>query len=132
VTAGGEKGSVVVGAYVSVRGWLECDARQLAAVQEIIASHDDDHCSGGWGAPRRHINWSHYLFYGADIRESALEWFIGQVREIARIPASDEDGDLVVGLFFVSHEGKGTAEWQVRDGGLFISPAGGRFQYLDG
>lgn len=121
-----------MGTYVSVRGWLECDETQLAAVHEIISAHHDDHYSHGWGSPRRHVNWSRYVFYGADIRESALEWFTGQVREIARIPASDEDGDRVLGLFFVSHEVDGTAEWQVRDGELLISPADGRHQYLDG
>ncbi|MEE1758761.1 MULTISPECIES: hypothetical protein [unclassified Streptomyces] len=120
-----------MGAYVSVRGWLECDETQLAAVQEIIARHDDNHYTHGWGAPRRHVNWTHYLFYGADIRDSALDWFTDQIRAIARIPASDADGDLVQGLFLVGHEVEGTAEWQVRDGRLLITPADIRHRYLD-
>jgi hypothetical protein len=121
-----------MGVYVSVRGWLECDETQLVAVQEIISSHEDKHYSNGWGSPRQHVNWTHYIFYGADIRESALDWFIGQIREIARLPASDEDGDLVQGLFLASHEVDGTTEWQVRDGQLFTSPADIRHQYLAG
>ncbi|MFF9039021.1 hypothetical protein ACF090_26545 [Streptomyces sp. NPDC014892] len=120
-----------MGTYVSVRGWLECDETQLAAAQEIIAAHDDDHYTHGWGAPRRHVNWTHYLFYGADIRDSALDWFTDQIRAIARIPASDADGDLVRGLFLVGHEVEGTAEWQVRDGRLLITPADIRHRYLD-
>jgi hypothetical protein len=40
-----------VGVYVSVRGWLECDQKQLDAVQAIITSRDDNHYTGGWGLP---------------------------------------------------------------------------------
>ena len=47
-----------MGIYVSVRGWLECDEQQLAAIGET---------------PRRHVNWTHYVFFGADMRESALD-----------------------------------------------------------
>ncbi|MFI1259106.1 hypothetical protein ACH4U6_35925 [Streptomyces netropsis] len=119
-----------MGIYVSVRGWLECDERQLLALQEIISTHEDDHYSNGWGAPRRHSNWTHYVFYGADIRESALNWLLEQIREIARIPASDDDGDRVRGLFLASHEVDGTSEWQVREGQLITSSADTRHQYL--
>ncbi|MER6134450.1 hypothetical protein [Streptomyces sp. NPDC001815] len=116
---------------MSIRGWLECDETQLTAIQEIIATHDDNHYSNGWGSPRRHINWTHYVFYGADIRESALDWFTEQIREIARIPPSDDDGDLVQGLFLARHEVEGTTEWQVRNGQLFNTPADIRHHYLD-
>ncbi|MEV4925108.1 hypothetical protein [Streptomyces roseoverticillatus] len=119
-----------MGAYVSIRGWLECDEAQLAAIREITSAHEDDHYSNGWGTPRQHVNWTHYLFYGADIRESALDWFTDQITEIARIPASDNDGDLVRGLFLATHEVTGTTEWQVRDGQVFTSPADTRHQYL--
>ncbi|MFI0720771.1 hypothetical protein [Streptomyces sp. NPDC021224] len=120
-----------MGVYVSVRGWLECDEKQFAAAQEIISSHEDGHYSSGWSTPRRQANWTHYLFYGADIRESALEWLAQQVTEIARIPASDDDGDLVRGLLLSRHEVQGTTEWQVRDGRLVLSPADARHRYLD-
>ncbi|MBC2874219.1 MULTISPECIES: hypothetical protein [Streptomyces] len=121
-----------MGIYVSIRGWLECDATQRAAVQEIIAAYDDDHYSHGWGSPRRqHGSWAHYVFYGADIRESALGWFTDQIGEIAGLPASDDDGDLVQGLFLVSHEVEGMTEWQVRDGRLHTAPADTGYRYLD-
>ncbi|MET7732971.1 hypothetical protein ABZT02_16600 [Streptomyces sp. NPDC005402] len=120
-----------MGIYVSVRGWLECDEQQLAAAQEIISSHEDGHYSKGWGTPRQHVNWTYYVFYGADIRESGLDWLVHQVREMASIPAN-EDGDRVRGLFLASHEIHGTTEWQVREGRLFISPGDGRHRYLDG
>ncbi|MFJ7164291.1 hypothetical protein ACIQUV_02150 [Streptomyces globosus] len=120
-----------MGVYVSVRGWLECDGAQLAAVREIISAHADDHYSHGWSTPRRQVNWTHYVFYGADIRESALDRFARQLEEIARIPASDGDGDLVRGLFLAGREVGGTTEWQVRDGRLAIAPADVRHRYLD-
>ncbi|UQI49754.1 hypothetical protein M1P56_35165 (plasmid) [Streptomyces sp. HU2014] len=120
-----------MGVYVSIRGWLECDNAQLTTAQEIISAHADDHYSHGWSTPQKYVNWTHYLFYGADIRESALDWFTNQLKEIARLPASDDDGDLIQGLFLASHEVDGTTEWQVRDGRLSISPADDRHQYLD-
>ncbi|MFF7359292.1 hypothetical protein [Streptomyces sp. NPDC008125] len=119
-----------MGAHVSIRGWLQCDERQLVAIQEIISAYEDGHYTDGWGTPRRHVNWIHYVFYGADIRESALGWFTDQLGEIARIPASDGDLDLVQRLFLAGHETGGTSEWQVRDGQLFITPAGIRHEYL--
>jgi hypothetical protein len=122
---------MAMGVFVSIRGWLECDETQLTAIQEIISSHEDNPYTNGWSSPRRHINWTHYIFYGADIRESALGWFTDQISEIAGIPASDDDGDLVRGLFLASHEVDGATEWQIREGRLFITPADIRHRYLD-
>ncbi|MFI1797448.1 hypothetical protein ACH427_08845 [Streptomyces sp. NPDC020379] len=121
-----------MGIYVSVRGWLECDEKQLVAAQEIISAHEDGHYSHGWGAPRRHINWTHYLFYGADIRDSALDWILGQLGESAGLPAFDDDGDRVKGLFLARHEVDGTAEWRIGEGELRVSPGDIRHAYLDG
>jgi hypothetical protein len=119
-----------VGTYVSIRGWLECDEQQLAAIRAIITAHDEGFYSNGWGTPRRHINWTHYLFYGADIRESELDWFREQVQEIAAVPAN-ADGDHITGLFFASHEVTGMSEWQIRDGQVHIAPGDDRHRYLD-
>lgn len=120
-----------MGTYVSVRGWLECDERQLAVIRTIIDAHNDEHYSRGWGEPRQHINWTRYVFYGADMRESALDEFREQVQAIARIPASDADGDRVTGLFFASHEINGMTEWHIRDGQVITTPGNERYRYLD-
>jgi hypothetical protein len=119
-----------MGVYVSVRGWLECDKDQLAFVKDVITAHDDDFYSGGWGFPTKHFNWTHYVFYGGDIRESEVNWLLDQLREIARIPASDEDGDLVRGFFVASHEVEGSSEWRIKDATVSISPVGDQYQYL--
>jgi hypothetical protein len=120
-----------VSTYISVRGWLECDEQQLAGVRAVIREADEGFYSGGWGFPARHINWTHYVFYGADIRAGEAPWLLEQLRRIARIPATDADGDLVTGLFLATHEVDGMSEWQVRDGDVFITPASGAHRYLD-
>ena len=119
-----------MGTYVAVRGWLECDERQLAAIQTIIAAHDDSGYSHGWGTPRKQA-WTHYLFYGTDMREAELDGFLAHLREIAAVPASDADGDRAVGLIFASHEVAGMSEWQIRDGQVTITPGDERYRYLD-
>lgn len=119
-----------MGIYVSIRGWLECDEQQLTAMNAIIAAHDDEHYSGGWATPRRPTAWTNYVFYGADIRESAVDWFLEGLREIAQLPASDEDNDRVTGLFLASHEINGMSEWQVHDGQVVITPGDDRYRYL--
>jgi hypothetical protein len=120
-----------VGVYVSVRGWLECDEKQLDAIEAIVVSGDDNPYAGGWGLPRRPFGWISYVFYCGDVREQAVDWLLDQLGDIARIPASDADGDRVRGLFLASHEVDGMSEWQIRDGQVFITPADGRYRYLD-
>ena len=117
--------------YISIRGWLECDTDQLTAINMIIEARDDGRYSGGWAAPRQPAAWTNYIFYGADIRETALDWFLEHLQEIARLPASDADGDRVTGLFLASHETNGMSEWQVRDGQVLITPGKDYLRYLD-
>lgn len=50
---------------------------------------------------------------------------------MARIPASEDDNDLVTGLFLVSHEVDGMSEWQVRDGAVRIRTASQDYHFLD-
>ncbi|EYT80832.1 hypothetical protein CF54_23125 [Streptomyces sp. Tu 6176] len=116
--------------YVSVRGWLECDGSQLAAVKEIIAGNTDEHYSGGWGFPVRRFNWTSYVFYGGDVREESVSWLLDQLTEMAALPAEHDDFPKVQGLFMLTHEVEGLVEWQVRDGGVHVVPGGGSHQYL--
>jgi len=71
------------------------------------------------------------VFYGSDLRASALPQLMEQLRLIAAIPASDADGDRVRGLFLTSHEVEGMAEWQIRGGVLHVTVTDARFKYLD-
>lgn len=112
--------------YTSVRGWLELDFKQRDTAEEIIRRHCDDHYSGGWAFPASPFNWTLYLFYGGDIRETALPWLRAQVVEMAEIPPVDDDGDRPTGLFLVTDERGGSTMWTVRDGSVNDGPAARR------
>ncbi|MFC8428238.1 hypothetical protein [Streptomyces sp. NPDC057253] len=121
-----------MGVFVRVRGWLECDDRQLGQVREIVQADDADHTySGGWAFPPRQYNFANWVFYGAEMRSQSVGWFLDRLRSVARIPASDDDNDLITGLFVVSHEVDGMSEWQVRDGTVRVQAASPAYRFLD-
>ncbi|WP_097257598.1 hypothetical protein [Streptomyces sp. Ag109_G2-15] len=121
-----------MGVLVRIRGWLECDDRQLAQVREVVEQDDPDRTySGGWAFPPRQYNFANWVFFGAEMRAQSVDWFLERLRRVARIPASDEDEDLIRGLFFVSHDVDGMSEWQVRDGTVVIQAASEVYQFLD-
>ncbi|MFG2949673.1 hypothetical protein [Streptomyces adustus] len=121
-----------MGVFVSIRGWLGCDDRQLAQVIRIVESDDPDKTySGGWAFPPKQYNFINWAFYGAEMRAQSVDDFLEQLRRIARIPASDDENDLITGLFLVSHEVDGMTEWQVRDGDVVIGAASETYRYLD-
>ncbi|MFD8810408.1 hypothetical protein ACFV23_02645 [Streptomyces sp. NPDC059627] len=124
--------AVVVGVLVNIRGWLECDDQQLAQVRGIVDPDDPDRTySGGWAFPPRQYNFVNWVFFGAQMRDHSVDWFLDRLRRVARIPASDDDDDLITGLFFVSHEVDGMSEWQVRDGTVVIRAASQEYRFLD-
>ena len=121
-----------MGVFVGVRGWLECDDEQLTRIKEIVQADDPEETySGGWAFPPRQYNYVNWVFFGAHMRAQSVDWFLDRLRSVARIPASDDDNDLVTGLFLVSHEVDGMSEWQVRDGTVRIRAASRDYRYLD-
>jgi hypothetical protein len=104
--------------YVSVRGWLEVAHEQRRVVESVIAAASGGLYSGGWAFPAKPFNWSLYVFYGGDIRESAVQWLREQVSQIAALPPVDADGDMPLGLFVLSDERGNVSTWQIRDGHL--------------
>jgi hypothetical protein len=119
-----------VGTYVAVRGWLECDVRQLDGIRRLITTHPAGY-EAGWAFRSREFNWSCFAFYGGDLRASELEWFDRQLHAMAALPATDADGDCVRGVFLVSVEGQDAVQWFVRDGSVIVIPADPRLDYLD-
>jgi hypothetical protein len=105
-----------MGMYASVRGWLQVDHKQRAAVEAVIKVARRDLYSGGWAFPERPFNWSLYVFYGGDISEAELPWLRGQVESMASLTPVDEDGDMPVGLFVISDERAKVSVWEIRDG----------------
>ena len=112
-----------MGMYASVRGWLEADRLQRAAVEAVIEDARTDLYSGGWAFPERPFNWALYVFYGGDIREAGLPWLRAQVETMAALPPADDDGDMPVGLFVISDERSAVSVWDVRDGTVRDRPA---------
>jgi hypothetical protein len=112
-----------MGMYVAVRGWLEVDHRQRPEVEQIIRAHDDGQYSGGWAFPAAPFNWTLYVFYGGDLRESGVDWLRDQVSELARLTPVDADEDLPAGFFLLSDERQRSTAWTIRDGTLAEAPA---------
>jgi hypothetical protein len=111
--------------YVAVRGWLEVDHKQREQVEQIVARHGQDAYPGGWAFPVKPFNWTLYVFYGGDIRESAVAPFRDLVAELARLAPVDEDLDMPDGFFLLSDERQQATAWTIRDGKLIetLAPA---------
>jgi hypothetical protein len=112
-----------MGMFTNVRGWIELDHSQRTAAEDVIQQALDDHYSGGWSLPAKPFNWTLFLFYGGEIRESALPWFRDQLDRLAGLPPVDDDGDQPRGLFVVTDE-RGQAErWEIRNGVVSVLSA---------
>ncbi|RUS99389.1 hypothetical protein DSM106972_078310 [Dulcicalothrix desertica PCC 7102] len=69
--------------FFSLRGWLEAEPEKFDKATQLIESlqrtYEQDSKMGfylqGWSWNRNPINWTAYLFYGADVTESGLELF---------------------------------------------------------
>ncbi|UBU10889.1 hypothetical protein [Nonomuraea gerenzanensis] len=110
-----------MGAWVYVRGWLEF-AGQRAEAMDIIRRGEPE----GWAFPEG--GWLDAACYARGVRDA--DEVLVPLRRIAALPAVDEDGDRVCGLFFAYREGSGQEEWQVRDGDVIIGAASSRYDYL--
>ncbi|MEV4172050.1 hypothetical protein [Nonomuraea sp. NPDC049709] len=113
-----------MGAWVYVRGWLEFYGQRSQA-ERVIRDGGDP---AGWTFPDG--GWLEAACYARAVRASALDDLLDLVRRIAALPAADDDGDRVCGLFLAFHEGDGQSEWQVRDGEVVVGPAAPRHDYL--
>jgi hypothetical protein len=95
--------------YYSLRGWLEIEPENFLSVIEIIKSFQkryENHPKfslylQGWCWSETNINWTHYLFYGADVTEEGLEFFKDRLSDMAKsglnlsgyFHAQGEDGE---------------------------------------
>lgn len=69
--------------FYSLRGWLELEEEQfeqaIALVKSLQLSHEKDTKAGlylqGWCWGESPVNWTRYLFYGADVTAEGLELF---------------------------------------------------------
>jgi hypothetical protein len=84
-----------MGHYTSVRGWLELNEEMVSQVQKIIKESFNNKTASntpcelaelynrGWVFPIDHINWTYYVFYGADIRTRHISYIKEQLMAIA-------------------------------------------------
>lgn len=69
--------------FYSVRGWLEAEPDNFASVIDVVKSLQASYSNDtkitlylqGWCWKEQPINWTQYLFYGADVTEDGLELF---------------------------------------------------------
>lgn len=122
-----------MGAYTSIRGWVGLyEDEMVESVREVVRqalSSADRYgltlevaalYNRGWIIPEDHINWTHYVFYGADIRTEHIDYIRDQVRAIAAV-AVEDDGDLFHpdGVFYVDEDGTfeiPPAIWELGEG----------------
>ena len=95
--------------FYSVRGWLEVEPNKFASVIDVIqslqASYPKDTKIGlylqGWCWNEYPVNWTRYLFYGADVTEDGLELFKQTLNKLiamksnlsGHLHAQGEDGE---------------------------------------
>jgi hypothetical protein len=117
--------------FTSVRGWLQIFSDTTGDVMRIISDFNErardygvsresaDLYMEGWVARKKHINWSSYLFYGADVRTEALPFFESLLREIAEKANYQLNNDIFYprGVFHIDNEdNEQTVIWKISGG----------------
>lgn len=108
--------------YVSVKGWLECEDTQVKNIKKIVNNYGNKSYPGnifnngniklynkGWRYPEEIINWTSYIFYGADIKEYYSGFIQDEIKEILRKNTG------IDGMFFFYYEEGGIQYWQITD-----------------
>lgn len=123
-----------MGTYISIRGWIECPEEKIPLIKNIISSFVDKAANYGFGAegaemynkgwviPDEHINWTHYIFYGADIRVQRLNYIKDQLKALSK-EVIKIDGDFtwyLNGVFHVDHEeGNESYIWKLSESNFY-------------
>ncbi|MCI1694298.1 hypothetical protein [Aneurinibacillus aneurinilyticus] len=120
-----------MGKYVSIRGWIECEDGDLLKIKEVydyfLDNYSENEISSekrklyqtGWGFPSNVVNWTAYVFYGADIREYHTDFIKAQLTAIAKI---NQD---ITGFFLIDdHDGENKFCWQLLNGSLIETEQG--------
>jgi hypothetical protein len=79
--------------YYSVRGWLEIDPDNFTIVVDKIQALENEYLENtklalymkGWCWSKTPINWSRYLFYGADVSSEGLDLLKNVINEITNL-----------------------------------------------
>ncbi len=122
-----------MGHFTSIRGWLEVNEEMVVQVKAVIqetaqregiSSEETEYLkfyNRGWVFPTDHINWTWFIFYGADIRSQHVDLLKAQITTIAgKVSTADQEfHDFPAGLFHVDDEdGTLALRWELKDGHL--------------
>lgn len=123
-----------MGTYISVRGWIACREESIPQIKAVISSFIDkagdygfdasraEMYNQGWVIPDTHINWTHYIFYGADIRIQRLSYIKDQLKALSKEVSHSEFGmtNYLSGIFHADHEdGIEGYIWKLSDGEFY-------------
>ena len=109
--------------YYSFRGWLEVEPDNFSRIIEVVRSQQASHAknsklglySQGWCWSENPINWTRYLFYGADLTKEGLDFFQELLETITRM------GLYVSGYFHAQGEdGEENVVYKVVDDMLYV------------
>ncbi len=119
-----------MGKFVSIRGWIECDRNDINTIKNIYEKYKHQYDESieiekrhlyqqGWNFPELNINWTAYIFYGADIREYNSDFIKDQLLEISKL------GVDISGYFLIDdYDGEKKFCWQIVDGKFLETPQG--------
>lgn len=132
-----------MGRFVSVRGWLELSGvndeltLELLGLKRVVESiiseaenygltvEEAEFYMQGWIFPEQHINWTKYIFYGADIRLQYLNFIKATLQGIAQTVRviDGEYVDYIKGMVFVDDEDSEVSLlWEIAEGQLMETP----------
>lgn len=117
--------------YSSIRGWLQVSSIMVVQIREMIPTfkarakeydlslEDADLYLGGFLFQEKRINWSDYVFYGADVRTSAVHFIEDLIKEIG-VTVNEKDGNYIdrpFGLFYINDEDEeNMIQWLIAHG----------------
>ena len=109
--------------YISIKGWLECEFEQVAAIKAQIINFSDKASKytltgeqaelylSAWHFPEKPVNWTSYVFLGVDVQSYALQYIEDQI--LAGLIDDEIEGYFEV----VSEEGE-SQQWRISDKGI--------------
>ena len=76
--------------FYSLRGWLEVDPDKYKDVLEQIENIRENNCNNqhsklyieGWCWSKTIINWTGYIFYGADVKKDGIPLFVETLEQL--------------------------------------------------
>lgn len=79
--------------YYSVRGWLEFEHEHFDAVldalrtlqKEVLSDPKVNLYPSGWCWSKQPLNWTRYIFYGADVQAEGLDYFATALERISQL-----------------------------------------------